>query len=107
MEKGFIQTPRVVDGNRSAWAQYSIIINDKSTRDSLVEYMKLSHVNVAIFYPTPLHTQKCFENLGYKLGDLLVTEVTCDTIFNLPCYAEITQEEQDYIVNLVYKFFLE
>ena len=106
VEKGFIQTPRVMDGNRSAWAQYSIIINDKSTRDSLVEYMKLSHVNVAIFYPTPLHTQKCFENLGYKLGDLPVTEATCDTIFNLPCYAEITQEEQDYIVNLVYKFYL-
>jgi UDP-2-acetamido-2-deoxy-ribo-hexuluronate aminotransferase len=106
VEKGFIQTPRVVDGNRSAWAQYSIIINNKSTRDSLVEYMKLSNVNVAIFYPTPLHTQKCFENLGYKLGDLPVTETTCDTIFNLPCYAEITKEEQDYIVNLVFKFYL-
>ena len=106
VQKGLIQTPRVLDGNRSAWAQYSIIINNKSIRDSLVEYMKLSHVNVAIFYPTPLHTQKCFENLGYKLGDLPVTEATCDTIFNLPCYAEITQEEQDYIVNLVYKFYL-
>jgi len=63
-------------------------------------------VNVAIFYPSPLHTQKCFENLGCKLGDLPVTETICDTIFNLPCYAEITQEEQDYIVNLVFKFYL-
>lgn len=107
VEKGFIQTPRVMDGNRSTWAQYSLIGNDKGTRDNLVEYLKKNGVNVAIFYPTPLHTQKCFENLGYKLGDLPVTEAICDTIFNLPCYAEITQEEQDYIVNLLYKFFLE
>ena len=107
VEKGFIQTPRVMDGNRSAWAQYSLIGNDKGTRDNLVEYLKKNGVNVAIFYPTPLHTQKCFENLGYKLGDLPITEAICDTVFNLPCYAEITQEEQDYIVNLLYKFFLE
>ena len=107
VEKGFIQTPRVVGENRSAWAQYSLISNDKTTRDNLVEYLKKNGVNVAIFYPTPLHTQKCFENLGYKLGDLPVTEVTCDTIFNLPCYAEITQEEQDYIVDLVFKFYLQ
>ena len=107
MQKGLIQTPRVVDGNRSAWAQYSIIIGNKVIRDDLVEYMKKNNVNVAIFYPTPLHTQKCFENLGYKLGDLPVTEATCDTIFNLPCYAEITQEEQDYIVNLVFRFYLQ
>ena len=51
--------------------------------------------------------RKMIENLGYKLGDLPVTEAICDTIFNLPCYAEITQEEQDYIVNLVFKFYLE
>jgi dTDP-4-amino-4,6-dideoxygalactose transaminase len=107
VEKGFIQTPRVMDGNRSAWAQYSLISKDKGTRDNLVEYLKKNGVNVAIFYPTPLHTQKCFENLGYKLGDLPITEAICDTVFNLPCYAEITQEEQDYIVNLLYKFFLE
>lgn len=107
VEKGFIQTPRVIDGNRSAWAQYSLISNDKKTRDNLVEYLKKNGVNVAIFYPTPLHTQKCFENLGYKLGDLPVTEAICNTIFNLPCYAEITQEEQDYIVNLVFKFYLQ
>lgn len=107
VEKGFIQTPRVIDGNRSAWAQYSLISNDKKTRDNLVEYLKKNGVNVAIFYPTPLHTQKCFENLGYKLGDLPVTEAICNTIFNLPCYAEITQEEQDYIVGLVNKFYLQ
>ena len=25
--------------------------------------------------------------------------------FNLPCYGEVTQEEQDYIINIVKNFF--
>ena len=63
--------------------------------------LKENKVNVAIFYPQPLHTQECFEYLGYKKGDLPVTEKVCNTIFNLPCYGEITREEQDYIINVV------
>lgn len=102
---GHLKTPVVVEGNRSAWAQYSLIMNDKETRDKLVDYMKENKVNVAIFYPAPLHTQNCFKYLGYKLGDLPTTEQVCDTIFNLPCYGEITKEEKDYILDLIHKFF--
>lgn len=102
---GHLRTPVVVEGNRSAWAQYSLIMNDNETRDRLVAFMKENKVNVAIFYPAPLHTQNCFKYLGYKLGDLPTTELVCDTIFNLPCYGEITKEEQDYILDLIHKFF--
>jgi len=104
-EKGILRTPIVIKNNTSAWAQYSLILTNKETRDNLVNYMKDNKVNVAIFYPSPLHTQKCFQYLGYKLGDLPITEMICDTIFNLPCYAEITINEQDYILDCLYKFF--
>jgi len=105
VESGYIKTPFVAEGNRSAWAQYSLIMQNKEVRDRLVTYMKENKVNVAIFYPAPLHTQNCFKYLGYKLGDLPETENVCDTIFNLPCYGEITKEEQDYILDLIHKFF--
>ena len=103
--KDVIKTPFVAEGNVSAWAQYALLLNDMETRDKLVAFMKENKVNVAIFYPAPLHTQKCFQYLGYNLGDLPVTERVCDTIFNLPCYGEITREEQDYILELIHKFF--
>ena len=62
-----------IPGNYTLVNYYFILPNKDVNRYSLVEYCN--------FYPTPLHTK--------KLGDLHVMEVT------LPCYAKITQEEQD------------
>ena len=68
--------------------------------------MKENKVNLAIFYPAPLHKQKCFEGISKSLN-LEMTESVCDRIFNLPCYAEIEKTEQDYIINLLIKYFEE
>jgi len=97
--------PKVKDGRYSAWAQYALLLKSKEQRDNMVKHLKENKVNAAIFYPAPLHTQECFEYLNCKLGSLPVTERVCDTVFNLPCYAEVTKEEQDYIVEIVKKFF--
>ena len=94
-----LKIPEVLPNNTSAWAQYSLITPNKEIRDYLVEELKKNKINVAIFYPVPLHYQKCFEYLGYKKGDLPVSENISDTILNIPCYAELTQEEQNYIIN--------
>lgn len=88
---------------RHVWAQYSLLCQNKLIRDNLVDYLKKNNVNVAIFYPVGLHKQECFQYLNVK--SLEVTDQICDTIINLPCYAEITKEEQDYIINLLYQFF--
>ena len=98
-ERNILRLPNVKENNRSAWAQYSLLVKDIETRDAIVKELKENKVNVAIFYPQPLHTQECFGYLGYKRGALPVTENICDTIFNLPCYGEITREEQDYIID--------
>ena len=104
-DKKLLILPKVNSGNISSWAQYSIIVNNKIIRDQIVDYLKKNKVNVAIFYPSPLHTQECFRYLGYKFCDLPVTEKTCNTLFNLPCYGEVTQKEQDYIISIVNSYF--
>ena len=104
-KEGYLKLPKVKENNMSAWAQYSILVKTKETRDNIVKYLKENGVNVAIFYPAPLHLQECFQYLNYKKTDLPVTEEVCDTIFNLPCYSEFTREEQDYVINKIYKFF--
>lgn len=97
---GFI-LPQIKEERLSVWAQYSILANNKQQRDDIVDYLKKHNINVAIFYPAPLHTQECFNYLNCKEGDLPVTENVCDQIFNLPCYDELTYEEQDVIINLI------
>ena len=104
-DKKLIILPKLDSGNKSSWAQYSIRVSSKNIRDNIVEYLKVNKINVAIFYPSPLHTQECFSYLKYQLGDLPETEKACDTLFNLPCYGEITKEEQNYIISIIDNYF--
>jgi len=99
-----IKLPIVKENRYHAWAQYSILCENKQTRDKLVAYLKENNINVAIFYPVPLHYQNCFKNKSV-VHNLSVTEETADRVFNLPCYGELTLEEQNKIINLVQKFF--
>jgi UDP-2-acetamido-2-deoxy-ribo-hexuluronate aminotransferase len=101
------ELPKVNKKCMSVWAQYSILAPDIEIRDDIVNYLKEKNINVSIFYPSPLHLQECFNYLGYKRGDLPVTENICDRIFNLPCYGELTNKEQVFIIDILrgYKAF--
>ncbi len=99
-----IKSENLLSDNISAWAQFSILAENKEVRDRLVEFMNSNGVNLAIFYPTPLHTQKCFQNIS-RHHNLSVTNDVCNRVFNLPCYGEILTEEMDYIIKLLKGFF--
>ena len=80
------------------------LYDNKKTRDEVVEYLKANKVNVNIFYQVGLHKQECFKYLD--IDSIEITDKVCDTIFNLPCYAKISKEEQDYIIKLLKEFFI-
>ena len=50
------------------------------------------------YYPVPLHLQGAFANLGYKTGDLPVTEELCKTTFAIPVFPELFDDEREYII---------
>lgn len=102
VNSGFI-FPSVKNRHTSVWAQYSILAKDKITRDKIVAYLKDNNINVAIFYPAPLHKQECFKSHTDSTY-LPITDSICDRVFNLPCYGEFTKTEQDYIINLLIKY---
>ncbi len=100
-----IKLPHLPECMTSAWAQFSILASNTSERDVIVDHLKANGINAAIFYPVPLHTQHCFAYLGYKDGDLPVTERICKCIFNLPCYGELADDEQNHIISVVKSYF--
>ena len=81
-----------------AFAQYSILMKCKVNRDNMINILKNNGINVAIFYPIPLHHQSCFNDNSIILPN---TESICNRILNLPCYSHVTDEEIDYIVNII------
>lgn len=93
-----LKLPLIKSGNRHVWAQFSILAPNKIIRDKIVEELKNNNIHVSIFYPVPLHFQNCFKSIGYKNGDFPVCEDICNRIFNLPCYAELSEIEQKYIL---------
>lgn len=99
--------PKIFEDKKSVWAQFSILAPTQNERDNIVKHLKDNNINVAIFYPTPLHNQECFLNLeNYFIPKLPITEEVCNTIFNLPCYGEIYTKELEYIVKVIKDFFL-
>lgn len=60
--------------------------------------LKEAGVPCGTYYPVPLHLQGAFAELGYREGDLPVTEELSQTTFAIPIFPELFDEERDYIV---------
>jgi UDP-2-acetamido-2-deoxy-ribo-hexuluronate aminotransferase len=100
-QQGKLILPKTLPNNYHVWAQYSIILKSSEKRNNLVEKLKESDIHTAIFYPKPLHHQNCFKYLDCKQGDLPITEMICDTIFNVPCYGEFSKKEVEYVCEII------
>ena len=74
-------------------------------RDAFAEYMKQKGVATGVHYPIPLHLQKAFGYLGYKKGDLPVSEKIADSIVSLPIFAELKSAEIRQIAQTAKDFY--
>lgn len=88
--------------NYHIYHQYVIEVDD---RDRLQEFLAGNGIASAIYYPLPLHLQKCFAHLGYRKGDFPVSEKASERVLALPIYAELTLEQQEAVVSAVSRFF--
>lgn len=64
----------------------------------VMEKLKEKGIPCGTYYPVPLHLQGAFVYLGYKEGDLPVTEELSKTTFAIPVFPELDNEERDYII---------
>lgn len=96
-----LKVPRIPEGYKSAWAQYSIMATDEKQRNILQERLQQSNIPTAIYYPKPLHLQKAFANLGYKKGDFPVSEDVASRIFSLPMHPYLKVEDQETIARVL------
>ena len=67
-------------------------------RDKVVEHMKEAGVGVGVHYPIPLHLQPAYRFLELGPGSFPVSEQMANEVLTLPIYAEMTDEQQDYVV---------
>lgn len=97
-----IEIPKVAYGVTPVWHQYAFRCKQK---DEMGNYLASKGVGSAAFYPVPLHLQKAFYYLGYKEGDLPIAEKISKQTVCLPIFPELNQEELNYIVECIKKYF--
>ncbi|MBN1222769.1 MAG: DegT/DnrJ/EryC1/StrS family aminotransferase [Candidatus Aminicenantes bacterium] len=109
LEKGFLQRPEAVYKkfqlkHYHTYHQYVVRV---ASRDALQSRLKEEGVPSAVFYPLPLHLQKCFAGLGYKKGDFPEAEKAALEVLALPIYPELKPEQQESVVESIRKFYSE
>jgi dTDP-4-amino-4,6-dideoxygalactose transaminase len=92
-----LELPKIPEGAKSAWAQYSLLAENESQRDMLRSRLNQENIPTAIYYPKPLHLQKVFTPLGYRERDFPISESCARRIFSLPMHPYITAEEQEKV----------
>jgi dTDP-4-amino-4,6-dideoxygalactose transaminase len=99
---GPITLPRTRAGARHTYHQYVI---RAPRRDALRDHLKKAGIGCAIYYPIPLHLQRCFASLGYRPGDFPVSESAASTSLALPIYPELSESQQREVVQAIQHFF--
>lgn len=99
-----VEVPFVRSNARHIFHQFVIRVRD-GRRDALRAHLRERGVGTDVYYPVPLHLQECFAYLGYQEGDFPIAEEAAKETLALPVYPELTDEQQDYVVNAIAKFF--
>lgn len=88
-----VKTPAIPGGYYSSWAQYTIQLPDRKTRDRIQAGMKEAGIPTMVYYPKPMHKQLAFgleDDYGF---DCSVTERLCDMVLSLPMHPYLTEED--------------
>jgi dTDP-4-amino-4,6-dideoxygalactose transaminase len=99
-----ITLPQTARAAKHVWNQYTIRVPD-CRRNELRKHLADARIGTEIYYPVPLHEQKCFASLGYQLGSLPETELAARETLALPIFPELTAEEQRSVVSAIAAFF--
>ena len=100
-----IKTPVIPEGYYSSWAQYTIQLEDRSTRDALQAALKEKGIPSMVYYPKPMHKQEAFAGQTYDDAEFKNTIKLCDTVLSLPMHPYLTDEDIEEVVGAVNEFF--
>lgn len=91
-----------IEGEGSYHSYYIYALKHPNAQ-KIMEKLKANGVPCGTYYPVPLHLQGAFAPLGYKEGDLPITEELSKTSFAVPVFPELYDEEREYIIEQLKK----
>jgi dTDP-4-amino-4,6-dideoxygalactose transaminase len=98
---GYVKTPFIPQGARSAYAQYAI---ETPGRDRLRTALSEENIPSVIYYVKPLHLQKAYEHFPRSPNGLPVSESLPGRILCLPMHPYLSGEDQGRIIDAIRRF---
>ena len=98
---GIVKTPVIPEGFYSSWAQYTIQLDSRQTRDRLQEALKKEGIPSMVYYPKPMHRQEAFRENRYDDGDFTNTVKLCETVLSLPMHPYLTDDDVKIVTDNV------
>jgi dTDP-4-amino-4,6-dideoxygalactose transaminase len=73
-------------------------------RDALQESLSRRGITTRVHYPTPIHLQPAFADLGHAPGDFPHAEQLAREVLSLPLYPEMPEAHQEEVVDALRSF---
>jgi dTDP-4-amino-4,6-dideoxygalactose transaminase len=93
-----VQTPRLMEGASSVWAQYTVVTE---RRDELAKACREAKVPTAIHYASPLHALPAYREFPTAPGGLPNAEWLAERVISLPMHGYLVDEAQDLVIRTV------
>lgn len=93
-----VRLPVVLEGNEPVWHIYAVRV---SSRDEVLARLNQSGIGAMIHYPTPIHLQGAFRDLGHRSGDFPKTERAAREMISLPLFPGISESQQVRVVEVL------
>lgn len=102
---GAIQLPKTLSDRTHVFHLYVILTREPNDRDPLRQYLTDQGIQTGLHYPIPLHLQKCYADLGYKLGDFPITEKMAKSLISLPIFPGMSAIEIETVVAAIKSYY--
>lgn len=104
LREDVLLTPRALRDH--IYNQYVVRVHAKQ-RDSLQRFLSERGVGTEVYYPVPMHLQKCFAALGHSRGDFPHSEALAAEALALPIFPGLRSSEQEWVVESIAEFYRE
>ena len=98
--EGVVTVPKVVPGNLSVWAQYTIRVKD-GTREAFAASLKDKGIPTAIYYPKSMHQQTAYRHYPVADGGLPVCEKLSRECISLPMHPYLDAATLERVISAV------
>jgi UDP-4-amino-4,6-dideoxy-N-acetyl-beta-L-altrosamine transaminase len=83
---------------------YHLYVIEVENRLKLFNYLRTNNIIVQIHY-IPAHLMPYYKNLNWEYGDLPNSESYYSKCLSLPIYPTLSDEEQEFVINLINQFY--